>query len=119
MVEIPRIARPRPTPHLDPGLPAHALELRDLARGSTLAMKQRVPHAVLVKLGAYRLWSSGLKFLLRRDALARRGPHVGNVQVLRSVVLEVDRANAHARADVRDASRLGDVGEGSVTFVPI
>ncbi len=82
-------------------------------------MEQRIAHGVLVVESARDGGRIFLKHVLHGDALARRGPHVGDVDVFRAVVVVVEAADAHASADVFNSSLRGDVGEGAVTVVAV
>src|SRR5438445_11272836 len=56
-----------------------------------------------------------VKSSLARNSLPGSGPHVGNVDVLMAVIVEIRPRCAHAFADVVDASFFGDRGESSVS----
>ena len=57
--------------------------------------------------------------VLGGDALTRGGPHVGDVEILRAVIVVIEPGNAHAGADVFNPSLGGNIGEGSVTVVAV
>ena len=60
-----------------------------------------------------------LEDFLHRDALAGRGPHVADVEILRAVVVVVEPGNAHSRANVFDRRLRGNIGERSVAMVAV
>src|SRR5438094_9717286 len=56
---------------------------------------------------------------LAGNSLPGSGPHVGNVDVLMAVIVEIRPRCAHAGADVVGASFFGDRGERSVALVTV
>ena len=54
-----------------------------------------------------------------RDAHSRRGPHVGNINILKPVVVVVETADTHPRPDVFDSGLQSHIREGSVAIVVI
>ena len=60
-----------------------------------------------------------LEDLLCGDALAGGGPHVGDVEIVDAVVVVIEPADTHPRADIFRASPGRDVGERSVAIVAI
>ena len=60
-----------------------------------------------------------LEDILHRNALARRRPHVRYVEVFRAIIVVVEPADTHARADVFHLGSRGDVSKSSVAVVAI
>src|SRR6202008_578977 len=56
---------------------------------------------------------------LRRDPWASGSPHIGDVQIVRAVVVVVEPADAHASSNILDSRRGGNIGESFVAPVPV
>src|SRR5579863_212486 len=122
VVKIPSVARPRPAAIAYSGGNSCVFEgerfRRRAAPGSRIP-KQRIPHGVFAVERANLLRRLPLKNILPRYPFPRRGPHVGDIKIVGSVIVVVEPANAHARAHVFHASFGGNVGESSVTVIVI
>ncbi len=114
MVKIPRVGTPGPAAHLNARLFAYVLKLT-----VALIPIQRIAPRVSAVQGADIFRVPLVKNLLLRNSLAGGGPHVGDVDVLIPVVVEVEPACAHAGARVLNAGFAGDGGEGSVPVVAV
>ena len=53
------------------------------------------------------------------NAIPGSGPHVRNVEILFAVIVVVQPANAHARANIFDARLRSDIGEGAIAVVAV
>ena len=115
MIEIPGIARPRPSPHLHTSLIAPIFK-RLVATGVS---KKRIPHAVFLIKSSKAGGSFLLKIVLHGNTPARGSPHVCNVEIFPAVVVVVEPADAHAGADVLDPSLHSDIRKSSVSIVAI
>src|SRR5258708_29392249 len=81
--------------------------------------KQRVAHRMLAVKRTGFFSCILLKVLLLRDPFSRGGPHIGDVEILRPVVVSVKPANSHASAHIFYA-RLGcNIGESSIAVVSV
>src|SRR5882672_4155638 len=60
-----------------------------------------------------------LKHCLSRNTLASGGPHVGHVEILAAIVVVVEPADAHAGANVFDASLRSYVSKRSIAIVAV
>src|SRR5260370_25770995 len=113
MIEVDRIARPRPTAHSDSGGICRVVE------NTAAIAEQRISHRVLLIKGPYFFRGFFLKYLLRRDALSSCRPHIADVQIFRAVVIEVEPGDAHPRANGFRCGLRGNIGEGSVASVAV
>src|SRR4029079_2006475 len=114
VVEIPGVGGPGPAAHLESRLVAHVLKLP-----VSLASIQRITACVSAVKGADILWVAFVKDLLLRNPLAGGGPHIGHVDVLVSIVIEIEPRRAHAGARVLNSRFIRDGCEGSVAVVAI
>src|ERR1700745_3594226 len=73
--------------------------------------------AAIVRLDFSRIVS--VKDWLFGNALACGGPHIGDVNVLAAIVIEVGPTCAHAGAGIVDAGGIGDGFEGAVAVIAI
>ena len=119
MIEIPRVARPRPAPHFNSGGGAHILENRALAAKQPGIAKQRVASGVLATQGAHFFRRILLENVLRRDAQSRSRPHVSDVKIVGSIIVIIEPANAHACADIFNSRLRRDIRERSVSIVAV
>jgi hypothetical protein len=65
---------------------------------------------------------AGRRFLegaLRRDALPGRSPHVSNVEIFRTVVIEVEPGDAHTRPYVLCGCLSCNIGKCTVAAIPV
>src|SRR5580658_77276 len=120
VIKIPGIARPRPAPDPDPGNAGCIFESENAAAVSRkLILKKRIAHGVFVIERSRFRGRVLLEDILRRNAFARRRPHVGYIEVLRAVTVIVKAADAHARADVLHSHLRSNVGKSSIAVVAV
>ena len=60
-----------------------------------------------------------LKDILLRNAFAGCGPHIGYIKILGAIVLVIEPANSHTRADILNAPHGSNVRESSVPIVAV
>ena len=98
VVKIPGVGGPRPAPHFDARLRAYVLEFSVL-----LIAVQRVAMCVLAVKCADVLGVFFMKGVLFRDADAGGRPHVRNINILISGIVEIEPGCAHPCAGFLDA----------------
>ena len=100
MVKIPGVAAPRPTSHFDSGGSAR------IAKNAVIAIsKQGIATGMFAIERSDFFGRSRLKLLLHGNPLSGRRPHVGDIQILATVVVVVKPTHAHAGTDILN-SRL-------------
>jgi hypothetical protein len=62
---------------------------------------------------------SGQKLIVGGDAPAGSEPHIGDVQILTAIVVDVHPAGTHTGPVIFDACFLRNVGEGAVSVVAV
>ena len=95
MIEIPCVGTPGPAAHGNGRRRGYIFKLSV----PQISVK-RIPARVLAIESADILWLELMKFLLLRNPQAGRGPHLGNVDVLFAVIVEVEPGGAHSGADI-------------------
>src|SRR5258708_25256076 len=81
--------------------------------------KERSGHGGLVK-ERWRLPSCILlENVLRRNAFARRRPHVRHVEVVHAIIVVVKPADAHPRANIFNPRLRSDIGKSSIAIVAV
>ena len=112
-IEVERVRRPRPPPHLRARAQAHVLE-----RPVALVAEERVaPRVTLVDLPHLR-GGVGLEAGQRGHPQPRRRPHVPGVDVQAAVVVVVEEGRAHPRPVVLDSRLLRHVPEADLAVLP-
>src|ERR1019366_8485125 len=76
-------------------------------------------HGVLVIKRARLRGSVLFEDVLHRDALARRRPHVRHVKVFRAVIIVINPADAHPRADIFNSRLRSNVSKSSIAIVTV
>ena len=122
MIEIERVARPRPAPHADSGsgsdvFKSVSAELNSIAE--LAVSKQRISHCMLPIETTNIFGNVFLEYFLRGNALSRRCPHVSHVKIFGAIVVEVIPADTHACANVFYSSLGSNIGKGSIPIVAI
>src|SRR5258708_16401292 len=119
MIKIPGVARPRPAPDPDAGRARCILESESTSAISRSMSKERIAHGVLV-IERSRLPSRiFLENVLRRNAFARRRPHVRHVEDVHAIIVVVKPADAHPRANIFKPRLPSNIGKNSVAIVAV
>src|ERR1700686_2077217 len=114
VVEIPRVAGPRPAAHR--GSRARS-SIRETPSPGIL--KQGITHGVFPIKAANFAARLFLEIVLLRNAQSRRRPHIRNIQVLPAIIVKIRPATAHASAHILNASCLRDIGKCSIAIAAI
>src|SRR5260370_1096507 len=116
VVEIKCVTRPWPAGHSNPGgsrcVPKRIATLPGLG-----IPQQRIARCMLAIEGPNFFRRISLENLLRGNALAGRGPHVSDVKILSAVVVIIEPANAHPRANILDSRLRGKILKRPTAFV--
>src|SRR6266478_308659 len=83
VIEVPGVAGPGPAAHRRSRFGA------DICKTSSHVLKKAIAHGVFSIESAHCFIVVTAKIVLLGDANARRGPHIGNVKVFASVIVEI------------------------------
>ncbi len=114
MVEIPCIGGPGPAAHFRAGFRSNILE-----RGTARILVQRIAPGVAAIDGSDFGWLIGMKVCFLGDSLAGGGPHIGNVNLLMAVVVDIGPAGAHAGPGLVDSGGFGNGFKSAVAAIAV
>src|ERR1700692_4647313 len=60
-----------------------------------------------------------LENLLRGNAFASGGPHISNIKILSTVIVIIEPANTHSRADVLNSRLWGDISKSPIPIITV
>src|SRR5207302_6038467 len=110
MIEVECVARPRPAPQ--PNSRGSGPIVKSSAATSRRPIaKQRIAHRVFPVERPHFLRCVFLEHFLRRNALTSSSPHVSDIEVLGTVIVVIEPANAHARANVLHSCLGSNIGK--------
>src|SRR5215469_4377397 len=113
VIEIPGIAHPGPAAHV--GSTGGPQVLKSFAETA----QQAVAHGMLPVQGTSSTVRVGLKVLLGGQPDAGSRPHVGHIQVVAAILIEIEPSGAHARAHILGTGFWRYVSERAITVVPV
>ena len=114
VIKIPGIAGPGPAAYLRACSPAGILEVL-----VPFIAEKRISPGMFAIRGADPLGRVLHESFLHREAIAGSGPHIGDVEILFSVIIVVEPADTHSSADIFHFCVRRNVAEGSVTIVSV